>query len=110
MQAIARETNLSETTFVLPSQNPEQDRTEGVRVRIFTTQEELPFAGHPTLGTATWLRLHHAPVLRAETVIAAPERRSRAGTLPSGVARQQGGRLRLHAATRPNVPRRVQPG
>jgi trans-2,3-dihydro-3-hydroxyanthranilate isomerase len=62
MQAIARETNLSETTFVLPSGDPERDRTEGVRVRIFTTQEELPFAGHPTLGTASWLHLNHPPL------------------------------------------------
>ncbi|HTV08038.1 MAG TPA: PhzF family phenazine biosynthesis protein [Candidatus Aquilonibacter sp.] len=65
MQAIARETNLSETTFVLPSGNAERDRTEGVRVRIFTTQEELPFAGHPTLGTASWLHLHHPPLTNA---------------------------------------------
>lgn len=68
MQALARETNLSETTFVLPSGDPEQDRREGVRVRIFTTEEELPFAGHPTLGTAAWLHLHHPPVQGAETV------------------------------------------
>ena len=65
MQAIARETNLSETTFVLPSGDPERDRAEGVRVRIFTTQEELPFAGHPTLGTASWLHLHHPPLVGA---------------------------------------------
>ena len=55
MQALAREMNLSETTFILPrEQSVEQER--GVRVRIFTVQEELPFAGHPTLGTAFWLR------------------------------------------------------
>lgn len=55
MQAIAREMNLSETTFVLRrDKNVEQSR--GVRVRIFTTQEELPFAGHPALGTATVIR------------------------------------------------------
>jgi trans-2,3-dihydro-3-hydroxyanthranilate isomerase len=57
MQALARETNLSETTFVLPGAaetTTEKDR--GVRVRIFTVQEELPFAGHPTLGTAFVLR------------------------------------------------------
>jgi trans-2,3-dihydro-3-hydroxyanthranilate isomerase len=55
MQAIAREMNLSETTFVLPRESAiEKDR--GVRVRIFTVQEELPFAGHPTLGTAFSLR------------------------------------------------------
>ena len=47
MQAIARETNLSETTFVLP---PEK-REHAAKVRIFTPHTELPFAGHPTVGT-----------------------------------------------------------
>jgi len=51
MQMIAREMNLSETTFILPRSQAEE-RERGVRVRIFTVQEELPFAGHPTLGTA----------------------------------------------------------
>lgn len=55
MQAIARETNLSETTFILP-RDAATERERGVRVRIFTTTEELPFAGHPTLGTAMVLR------------------------------------------------------
>lgn len=55
MQAIARETNLSETTFILP-RDAATERERGVRVRIFTTSEELPFAGHPTLGTAMVLR------------------------------------------------------
>ena len=55
MQALAKETNLSETTFILP-RDEKVERTQGVRVRIFTTQEELPFAGHPTLGTAWCLR------------------------------------------------------
>jgi len=55
MQALAREMNLSETTFVLPRE-PSIERERGVRVRIFTVQEELPFAGHPTLGTAFQLR------------------------------------------------------
>lgn len=55
MQALARETNLSETTFILP-RDPATERERGVRVRIFTTTEELPFAGHPTLGTAMVLR------------------------------------------------------
>jgi len=55
MQAIAKEMNLSETTFIFPREHSiERDR--GVRVRIFTVQEELPFAGHPTLGTAFALR------------------------------------------------------
>lgn len=55
MQAIAKETNLSETTFILP-RDAAMERERGVRVRIFTTTEELPFAGHPTLGTAMVLR------------------------------------------------------
>jgi len=52
MQAIARETNLSETTFVLP---PEK-REHAAKVRIFTPHAELPFAGHPTVGTS-WVLL-----------------------------------------------------
>src|SRR4051812_13433134 len=48
MQELARETKLSETVFVLPP----NDRTADVRIRIFTPALELPFAGHPTLGTA----------------------------------------------------------
>jgi trans-2,3-dihydro-3-hydroxyanthranilate isomerase len=55
MQAIAREMNLSETTFIFP-RDAASERERGVRVRIFTVQEELPFAGHPTLGTAFQLR------------------------------------------------------
>lgn len=55
MQAIAREMNLSETTFVL-RRDRRTELTRGARVRIFTTQEELPFAGHPTLGTAAVIR------------------------------------------------------
>ena len=52
MQAFARWTNLSETTFLLPPTDPAAD----YRVRIFTPQRELPFAGHPTLGTChAWL-------------------------------------------------------
>ena len=54
MQALAREMNLSETTFVLPRE-PQVEAQEGKRVRIFTVEEELPFAGHPTLGTALYL-------------------------------------------------------
>ncbi len=48
MAAIAREMNLSETTFVWPATHPDCV----ARVRIFTPARELPFAGHPTLGTA----------------------------------------------------------
>ena len=49
MQALALQMNLSETTFVLPTDKPGAD----ARVRIFTPGYELPFAGHPTLGTAS---------------------------------------------------------
>src|SRR5512142_860763 len=55
MQALAKEMNLSETTFILPG-DPEVEARDGVRVRIFTVNEELDFAGHPTLGTASVIR------------------------------------------------------
>jgi len=48
MQSIAKELNLSEVTFVLPPENPDNDW----RVRIFTPAIELPMAGHPTVGTS----------------------------------------------------------
>ena len=68
MQAIAREMNLSETTFV-HRRDKDIERTRGVRVRIFTTQEELPFAGHPTLGTATTIRHALANYANAEKIV-----------------------------------------
>jgi len=55
MQSVAKEMNLSETTFIFP-RDIITERERGVRVRIFTVDEELPFAGHPTLGTAMVLR------------------------------------------------------
>jgi PhzF family phenazine biosynthesis protein len=65
MQRIARWTNLSETTFVLP---PEQAGAD-YRVRIFTPTVELPFAGHPTLGTChAWLGMGGAPQDEAAVV------------------------------------------
>jgi trans-2,3-dihydro-3-hydroxyanthranilate isomerase len=67
MQAIAREFNLSETTFI-QRRDPATERREGVRVRIFTTQEELPFAGHPTLGTAGVLKLSAPDALEGDTL------------------------------------------
>lgn len=58
MQRIANWTNLSETTFVVPP----TDRRADYRVRIFTTDRELPFAGHPTLGTChAWLQSGGTP-------------------------------------------------
>lgn len=67
MQAIAREFNLSETTFV-ERRDVAVEQAEGVRVRIFTTEEELPFAGHPTLGTASVLKLIAPETLRRDTI------------------------------------------
>ena len=60
MQALAREMNLAETTFVLPRSRAVEAK-QGVKVRIFTVQEELEFAGHPTLGTAFVLRKANQP-------------------------------------------------
>jgi len=48
MQKLAREFNLSETVFVLPPENPDHTR----KLRIFVPTKEIPFAGHPTIGTA----------------------------------------------------------
>ncbi|HEU5315082.1 MAG TPA: PhzF family phenazine biosynthesis protein [Chloroflexota bacterium] len=85
MQAIAREMNLSETTFVLAPELP----GAAAKVRIFTPGRELPFAGHPTLGTAYVLaslgRLPtpHAGVAEAvleEGIGAVPVRLERGGT------------------------------
>jgi trans-2,3-dihydro-3-hydroxyanthranilate isomerase len=67
MQAFARETNLSETTFIFP-RPPEVEREHGVQVRIFLTTEEVPFAGHPTLGTASWLYWNHPTLRGAEQI------------------------------------------
>ncbi len=60
MAAIAKETNLSETTFIFP-RDAATEKDRGVSVRIFTPREELPFAGHPTLGTAMALRATRIP-------------------------------------------------
>ena len=68
MQAIAREMNLSETTFIFP-RKPEEERQKGARVRIFTVAEELPFAGHPTLGTALYLYSTSDPAKPPEELV-----------------------------------------
>jgi trans-2,3-dihydro-3-hydroxyanthranilate isomerase len=67
MQAIAREFHLSETTFV-ERREAVVERAEGVRVRIFTTEEELHFAGHPTLGTASVLKMFAPATVHGDTV------------------------------------------
>ncbi len=65
MQRITRWLNLSETCFLQPPTDPEAD----YRVRIFTLERELPFAGHPTLGTAhAWLRAGGEPRHEREIV------------------------------------------
>jgi trans-2,3-dihydro-3-hydroxyanthranilate isomerase len=67
MQAIAREFNLSETTFI-ERRAEATERAEGVRVRIFTAREELNFAGHPTLGTASVLKMLAPETVQHDTV------------------------------------------
>ncbi len=67
MQSLARETNLSETTFILPRET-DVERVRGIQVRIFTVREELKFAGHPTLGTASWLYMNR-PELQEEGTV-----------------------------------------
>ena len=87
MQAIAREFNLSETSFV-ERRPAEVEEAEGVRVRIFTTLEELPFAGHPTLGTASVIRTHAPETVLGDTVKLALNVGAvpvRFGDAPSGV-------------------------
>lgn len=77
MQAITREFNYSETVFVLPPTDPRAD----CRLRIFTPARELPFAGHPTIGTAVLLAelgvLNRAEALLQEGVGNVPVRLSR---------------------------------
>jgi len=68
MQQIAREFNTSETTFVLPGQNHTQNPDSNTyTVRIFTPGQEIPFAGHPSLGTAWVLKDLHS--LKSEEVM-----------------------------------------
>jgi trans-2,3-dihydro-3-hydroxyanthranilate isomerase len=86
MQQIAREFNYSETTFVLP---PEQGNTR--KVRIFTPAREVPFAGHPNIGTAFVLAATGAlgPVQDGLTAVFEEE----AGLVPVTIAARESGRL-----------------
>lgn len=70
MQRIAREFNLSETVFVLPAENP----THSAKARIFTPAQELPFAGHPTVGTAICLALKRVGAGAKEAVVVLEEK------------------------------------
>src|SRR5690606_19460775 len=62
MQAIAAELNLSETVFLQTPHNP----AHSARARIFTPRSELPFAGHPTIGTAVLLASLRTPMINGE--------------------------------------------
>jgi len=84
MQAIAREFNLSETTFVLPPEDPAHTR----RVRIFTPAFELPFAGHPTVGTALVLARLGEITLAGETTKIVFE--EKAGPVPVTIRAEAG--------------------
>ena len=87
MARFARWTNLSETTFLLPPTHPEAD----YRVRIFTPGGELPFAGHPTLGSChAWLRAGNRPRDPAQIV-----QQCEVGLVP--VRREASGRLAFAA-------------
>ena len=84
MQSIARELNLSETTYVLPPENPEND----YHVRIFTPAAELPAAGHPTIGTSFVLAREHMIELgAAESNIRLEEG---VGTIPVKITFKEG--------------------
>jgi len=72
MQGLAKETNLQETTFVLPREAAVES-PEGVKVRIFTTEEEIPFGGHSPLGTATVLRNLHLAGSKEHQSVSASE-------------------------------------
>jgi len=99
MQSIARETNLSETTFIFPRE-PQVEQEHGVQVRIFTTVEELPFAGHPTLGTASWLYWNH-PVLQGVETITLD---LKVGPIPVRFTPPQQGRHGIFGTMRQNDP------
>ena len=99
MQALARETNLSETTFILP-RDAATERERGVQVRIFTTQEELPFAGHPTLGTASWLWWNHPEFREADEI----RLDLRADRIPVSFTQQEPGRAGVFAEMRQRDP------
>lgn len=102
MQSIAREFNLSETVFVLPPDDPAHTR----RLRIFTPGQEVPFAGHPTVGSALVLATLGALELDgASTAITFEEP---AGPVPVTI-RAAGGRPVFAQLTAPRPPE-VRPG
>jgi trans-2,3-dihydro-3-hydroxyanthranilate isomerase len=101
MQAITREFNLSETVFVLPPDDP----VNTAKIRIFTPGAELPFAGHPTVGTAVLLAALRAPeMLGGSGVVIALE--ETIGVVKVEVTRRQGKAARGVFAI-PRLPERL---
>jgi trans-2,3-dihydro-3-hydroxyanthranilate isomerase len=97
MQSVAREFNLSETVFVLPPDDPAHSK----RLRIFTPAQELPFAGHPTVGSALVLAgLGALSLAGARTAITFEEG---AGPVPVTI-RAEGGRPVSAELTAPRAP------
>jgi trans-2,3-dihydro-3-hydroxyanthranilate isomerase len=102
MQAVAREFNLAETTFVLPP----EDAAHTCRLRIFTPRMELPFAGHPTVGTACVLAMAQSGSGRTEMVF-------EEGVGPVAVVVDRSGdvaRATLTLQTRISAPMSSRPG
>jgi trans-2,3-dihydro-3-hydroxyanthranilate isomerase len=98
MQKIAAEFNLSETVFVLPPRDP----INTARLRIFTPKAELPFAGHPTIGTAVLIgELRAAGLMRSQDVRIVLE--EPVGEV-SCIARHRSGQARQAEFTLPKLP------
>jgi len=95
MQAIAREFNYSETVFLLPPSDPARD----ARVRIFTPGREVPFAGHPTVGTAFVLASCVPGLARADRIVL----EARVGPVHVEVERDAEG-VKLCRFTAPRLP------
>src|SRR5256885_13547391 len=87
MQAIAAEFNYSESTFVLPPEDP----SHTARVRIFTRQNEIPFAGHPNVGTA--FTLARFSERRGQTLGPTVIFEEAAGLVPVDLMRDPAGRV-----------------
>jgi trans-2,3-dihydro-3-hydroxyanthranilate isomerase len=92
MQNIAREVNFQETTFVLP-RPATIEREHGVKVRIFTPNEETPFGGHPTLGTAMVLRNRLAGDARGSAAMSTIVLDLKVGKIPVTFTRDAEGQL-----------------
>jgi len=86
MQAIAKELNLSETTFVLPP----VDASNDYRVRIFTPGQELPMAGHPTVGTTFVLAREHMIARGADGAETTIKLEEGVGTIPVRIEWREG--------------------